>query len=143
MADHNYLYKVLGLSALPRVLTFGLTLLSFPLLLRGLGAAEYGVMVYLTSVVSMLELVAGFGVGAAVGDGGDEGAAMSGAGGGAGAQAPTTSPITIGAARRIGALTPRRRGELPRPRVGVRSATSGGCRPLPVSPAAGGAPQRR
>lgn len=65
--DRNYLYRVLGLSALPRVVTFSLTLLSFPILLRGMGAAEYGVMVYLTSLAAILELVAGFGVGAAAG----------------------------------------------------------------------------
>lgn len=69
MADGTYLYRVLGLSALPRLLTFGLTLVSFPLMLRGMGAAEYGVMVYLTSVMAILELGAGFGVGAAVGKG--------------------------------------------------------------------------
>jgi O-antigen/teichoic acid export membrane protein len=67
MTDHNFLYKVLGLSALPRVFTFGLTLLSFPLMVRGLGAAEYGVMVFLASVTGLLELVAGLGVSAAVG----------------------------------------------------------------------------
>lgn len=67
MGDHNFLYKVLGLSTFPRLFTFGLTLLSFPLMVRGLGANEYGVMVFLTSVTALLELVAGMGVSSAVG----------------------------------------------------------------------------
>lgn len=66
MSDRNYLYRVLGLSALPRVLTFVLSLVSFPIMLRGVGAAEYGVMVYLGSLVSLVELMAGVGVGAAL-----------------------------------------------------------------------------
>lgn len=67
MNDHNFLYKVLGLSALPRMFTFGLTLMSFPLMVRGLGATEYGLIVFLASVTGLLELVAGWGVSAAVG----------------------------------------------------------------------------
>lgn len=67
MSDHNYLYRVLGLSFLPRVLTFLLTLISFPLMVRGLGAGEYGIIVYLTSVAIVLEIPAGFGVSGAVG----------------------------------------------------------------------------
>ncbi|KRC81725.1 lipopolysaccharide biosynthesis protein [Sphingomonas sp. Root241] len=67
MSDQNYLYRVLGLSFLPRVLTFLLTLISFPLMVRGLGASEYGIIVYLTSVAIVLEIPAGFGVSGAVG----------------------------------------------------------------------------
>ncbi|MES2987621.1 MAG: oligosaccharide flippase family protein [Pseudomonadota bacterium] len=67
MSDPNYLYRVLGLSFLPRAVTFLLTLISFPLMVRGLGAGEYGIIVYLTSVATILEIPAGFGVSGAVG----------------------------------------------------------------------------
>lgn len=67
MADERFLYRVLGLSAGPRVLTFGFTLVAFPLMVRGVGAQEYGVFVYLTSLTSLLEMVAGLGVPSATG----------------------------------------------------------------------------
>jgi O-antigen/teichoic acid export membrane protein len=63
----HYLLKVLGLSAVPRLVTFGLTLLSLPLMVRALGAESYGVMVYLQSAATILEIVAGAGVASAAG----------------------------------------------------------------------------
>lgn len=67
MKDPSYLYSVLALSGLPKALTFALTAISFPLMVHALGAAEYGVMVYLTSIIGLLELAAGFGVASATG----------------------------------------------------------------------------
>jgi O-antigen/teichoic acid export membrane protein len=63
----HYLLKALGLSALPRLVTFGLTLVSLPLMVRALGAESYGVMVYLQSAAAILEIVAGAGVASAAG----------------------------------------------------------------------------
>lgn len=69
MDDRNYLYRVLGFSAAPKVATFALTLVSYPLLVRSLGVADYGLFVYLTSLIALLELFAGFGVNHAAGRG--------------------------------------------------------------------------
>jgi len=69
VSERNYLIKVLGLSAIPRLTTFGLTLVSLPLMIRALGADRYGIMVYLGSIMSMLELLVGFGVASAAGKG--------------------------------------------------------------------------
>jgi O-antigen/teichoic acid export membrane protein len=67
MKQKRYLLTVLGLSAIPRVVTFVLTLASFPLMVRALGAAEYGTVVYLTSIALLLAAFADCGVSQATG----------------------------------------------------------------------------
>lgn len=67
MSEKGYLLKVLGLSAVPRIATFGLTVFSFPLMVRALGAASYGVVVYLMSVVLLFESFVDCGVSSATG----------------------------------------------------------------------------
>lgn len=67
MNDRHYLLKVLGLSAIPRVVTSVLTMVSFPLMVRTLGASQYGVVVYLAAVTVVLESFADFGVSSAAG----------------------------------------------------------------------------
>lgn len=69
MNDHHYLLKILGLSSLPRLITSLLTLVSFPLMLRSVGASEYGIIVYLGAVISILESFIDFGVSSAAGKG--------------------------------------------------------------------------
>jgi O-antigen/teichoic acid export membrane protein len=66
MGRQHYLLKVLGLSAVPKLVTFALTLVAFPLMVRAVGAAEYGVVVYFTSVIVLFDALAA-GVTAATG----------------------------------------------------------------------------
>jgi O-antigen/teichoic acid export membrane protein len=63
----RYLLSVIGFSSIPRVVTSVLTLISFPLVLRAIGAAEYGVFVYVSAVLTIVVLFADFGVAAAAG----------------------------------------------------------------------------
>jgi O-antigen/teichoic acid export membrane protein len=67
--DRHYLISVLGLSAIPRIVTFCLTAVSFPLMVRALGADKYGIMVYLVSIFSFLELFISFSISSAAGKG--------------------------------------------------------------------------
>jgi O-antigen/teichoic acid export membrane protein len=69
MSDKNYLARVLGLSLVPRLFTSVLTLVSFPILLRAVGASQYGIIVYLQAVIGVLESLADFGVSSAAGKG--------------------------------------------------------------------------
>ena len=69
MSDRRYLAKVLGMSLVPRVFTSVLTLISFPILLRAVGASQYGIIVYLGAVIGVLESLADFGVSSAAGKG--------------------------------------------------------------------------
>jgi O-antigen/teichoic acid export membrane protein len=60
MKGRHYLLKVLGVSSAPKLITLVLTLTAFPLMVRAIGASEYGIVVYLTSIVVMFDaLVAG------------------------------------------------------------------------------------
>jgi O-antigen/teichoic acid export membrane protein len=65
--EQNYLLKVLGLSVVPKVITFSLTLVSFPLMLRALGAENYGTVVFLGAALSLFEVLMDFGVSSASG----------------------------------------------------------------------------
>jgi O-antigen/teichoic acid export membrane protein len=65
--ERYYLLKILGLSTIPRIVTFTLTLVSFPLMVRALGASQYGIFVYLINIISILESFADFGVSSAAG----------------------------------------------------------------------------
>ncbi|WP_037360270.1 lipopolysaccharide biosynthesis protein [Asinibacterium sp. OR53] len=65
--EKNFLLKVLGLSGIPRIVSFLFTLISFPLMLRKVGASQYGVIVYLTSIIAVVESLADFGVSSAAG----------------------------------------------------------------------------
>ncbi len=67
MKERNYLLKVLGLSGFPRIFSFLFTLSSFPIMLRQVGAAEYGIIVYLSSIIAIFEAFADFGVSSAAG----------------------------------------------------------------------------
>jgi O-antigen/teichoic acid export membrane protein len=57
----------MGLSAAPRLVTFVLKFVSFPLMLRRLGATEFGVVVYIGAVISILESFVDLGVSSAAG----------------------------------------------------------------------------
>jgi len=67
VSDRHYLLRVLGLSAIPRVFTFALTLISFPLMVRALGVREYGIAVFVGAVVQVLDSCVDFGVSSAAG----------------------------------------------------------------------------
>lgn len=67
MKERHYLLKVLGLSGFPRIFSFLFTLFSFPIMLRQVGAAEYGIIVYLSSIIAVFESFADFGISSAAG----------------------------------------------------------------------------
>lgn len=67
MKEKNYLLSVLGISAIPRVLTSLLTLITFPLLIRSLGSSNYGIVIYVGVIVSALESMVDFGISSAAG----------------------------------------------------------------------------
>src|SRR2546430_11712468 len=67
MSDRHYLLKVMGLSAIPRLVTFGLTMISFPLMIRALGASQFGVVIFIGAITSVLESFVDFGVSSAAG----------------------------------------------------------------------------
>lgn len=67
MSERHYLLKVLGLSGIPKVVTFGLTIISFPLLIRSLGATEYGVVLMIGAALGIFEVLVDFGVSSAAG----------------------------------------------------------------------------
>lgn len=65
--NKNFLVKVLGYSALPRVVTACLTFVCFPIMLRSLGAEEYGVVIYMGAIVALFESFVDLGVSSAAG----------------------------------------------------------------------------
>src|SRR5215471_16573295 len=67
MSDRHYLLRVLGISAIPRFIGFGLKFVTFPLMMRNLGAAQFGVVVYLSAIITVLESFVDFGVSSAAG----------------------------------------------------------------------------
>lgn len=67
MPEKHYLLKVLGLSGIPKLFTFGLTLVSFPLLLRALGAETYGIVLFIGAALGLFEVIVDFGVSSAAG----------------------------------------------------------------------------
>ena len=69
MSDRHYLFKVIGLSAAPRFATMGLTMVSFPLMVRALGPGNFGVVVYIGAITIVMESFVDFGVSSAAGKG--------------------------------------------------------------------------
>lgn len=67
MSEKHYLLKVLGISAVPKLFTFAFTLISFPLLMRALGAETYGVFLFISSSLGLFEVLVDFGVSSAAG----------------------------------------------------------------------------
>ena len=67
MKGKNYLIKVLGLSTTPKIFTSILTFTCFPLMVRALGPSDYGTVVYVISIIAVLEALVDFGVSAAAG----------------------------------------------------------------------------
>ncbi|MBV9551131.1 MAG: oligosaccharide flippase family protein [Alphaproteobacteria bacterium] len=67
MSGSYYLLKVLGLSGIPRIVTFAVGIVSIPLVVRALGAEQYGIYVYMQSAASLIEIFASGGVGSAAG----------------------------------------------------------------------------
>jgi len=57
----------MGLSTIPRLITFGLTMVSFPLMVRAIGASQYGVVVFIGAIAAVVESFADFGVSSAAG----------------------------------------------------------------------------
>jgi O-antigen/teichoic acid export membrane protein len=67
MHDRNYLLKVVGLTGIPKLATIALSLTTLPIVLRSVGAAEYGTVLYVGSALSICEVLIDFGVPSAVG----------------------------------------------------------------------------
>lgn len=67
MSERNYLLKVLSLSGTPKVVTFGLTLVSFPFLIRAMGATEYGTILIINAALGIFEVLVDFGISSAAG----------------------------------------------------------------------------
>ena len=60
--ERHYLLKVLGLSGIPKLVTFGLTLLSFPLLVRALGDYVYGAVLTYGAALGIFDVFVDFDV---------------------------------------------------------------------------------
>lgn len=65
--EKNYLINILGISSIPKLLTFLLTLVSYPILVRGLGADQYGSILYMIATINILEIFIDFGISSAAG----------------------------------------------------------------------------
>lgn len=65
--EKNYLINILGISFIPKLLTFLLTLVSYPILVRGLGADQYGTVLYIIAIINILEIFIDFGISSAAG----------------------------------------------------------------------------
>ena len=66
--DHkHFLLKILTLSGVPKIITFGLTIISFPILIRSIGAAEYGEVLMVGAALGIFEMLMNFGVASAAG----------------------------------------------------------------------------
>lgn len=66
-SGRRYLLSVIGFSSTARVVTSALTLVSFPIALRAVGASDYGAFVYITALLSVVVCLADFGIAAAAG----------------------------------------------------------------------------
>ena len=62
-----YLIKVIGYSSVPKILTVIFTLVSFPLMIRSLGTENYGIYIYLLSIIAIFESFIDFGISSASG----------------------------------------------------------------------------
>ncbi len=67
MSDRPYLLNILGLSIVPRVVTSVMTMVSLPLMLRAVGATEFGLIVYVGAIIAVLESFVDGGVSSAAG----------------------------------------------------------------------------
>lgn len=67
MRDRRYLIKVLGVSGVPKLATFALSLTTIPIVLRNVGAVQYGTYLYVVAAVSICEVLIDFGVSSAAG----------------------------------------------------------------------------
>lgn len=67
MKDSNYLFKVFGLTGVPRLATFVLSSVTVPIVLRSVGAAQYGIFIYVGAAFSIFEGLIDFGVSSAAG----------------------------------------------------------------------------
>jgi len=67
MNDKNYILNVLTISSLPKILSFSLKLISYPLMVRAVGVSQLGVVVYLSAVITILECFVDFGATTAAG----------------------------------------------------------------------------
>ena len=67
LPSRHYLLSVIGLSSIPRLVTSLLSVISFPIVLRMVGATEYGVFIYVSAMLNLTVLLADAGVAAASG----------------------------------------------------------------------------
>jgi O-antigen/teichoic acid export membrane protein len=67
LSGRRYLLSVIGFSSTARTITSALTLISFPIALRAVGAADYGLFVYVTALLTVVVCLADFGIAAAAG----------------------------------------------------------------------------
>jgi O-antigen/teichoic acid export membrane protein len=66
-SGHRYLLSVIGFSSTARTVTSVLTLISFPIALRAVGPAQFGVFVSVTALLNVVMCLADFGIAAAAG----------------------------------------------------------------------------
>ena len=67
MVKKYYLLKVIGYSSIPKIITVIFTLVSFPLMIRSLGTANYGAFIYFLSIIAIFESFIDFGISSASG----------------------------------------------------------------------------
>ena len=66
-SEAHYLIKVLGVSGVPKLATFALSLTTIPIVLRNVGAVQYGTYLYVVAALAICEVLIDFGVSAAAG----------------------------------------------------------------------------
>ena len=62
----NYIKKVLIISSMPRVISFTLRIISYPIMLRAVGITDLGIVIYIGSIISIYESFVDFGITTAV-----------------------------------------------------------------------------
>lgn len=67
MKERNYLLNVLAISSVPRVISFVLKLISYPIMVRSVGAMELGIVMYIGAVIAVTESFVDFGASSAAG----------------------------------------------------------------------------
>ena len=67
MNERNYLLNVLAVSSVPRLVSFVLKLISYPIMVRSVGATELGIVMYIGAVIAVTESFVDFGASSAAG----------------------------------------------------------------------------
>jgi O-antigen/teichoic acid export membrane protein len=67
MSKNKYILETLFYIGFPKIFTFFISLISFPILIRSFGAYNYGTVLYISSTISIFEVLIDFGVPSAAG----------------------------------------------------------------------------